>query len=112
MAISNINTSRPSVSTGQIAKPTTPPPVHKGPTQQDRHESVMVELSAQARDMQRAEENKQTASEDHAERIQKLNRTDQAATEKLDTQARDEARALEMRQRQNAQENKRINTYA
>lgn len=112
MAISNINTSRPNTSSGQIAKPTAPPPVHRGPTQQDRHESVMVELSERARDLQRAEENKQTASEEHAERIQKLNRTDQAATEKLDTQSREEARALEARQRQNAQESKRINTYA
>ncbi len=112
MAISNINTSRPSPSTGQIAKPTAPPPAHKGPTQQDRHESVMVQLSARARDMQRAEENKQTASEEHAARIEKLNRTDQAASEKLDTQAREEARALDARRQQNAQENKRINTYA
>lgn len=112
MAISNINTSRPSASTGQIAKPTTPPPAHKGPSQQDRHESVMVELSAQARDLQRAEENKLNASAKHAERIEALNRSDQAASEKLDTQTREETRALEMRQQQNAQENKRINTYA
>jgi anti-sigma28 factor (negative regulator of flagellin synthesis) len=112
MAIPNINTSRPPTSTIQIAKPTTTPPVHKGPSQQDRHESVMVELSAQARDLQRAEENKLNASAQHAERIEALNRSDQAASEKLDTQTREETRALEMRQQQNAQENKRINTYA
>jgi hypothetical protein len=110
MAISNVNNSNGVSSTSRVSNA---PAVatRKAPTRDDSGDGSVVTLSSKARSLSEAER-ANLDQKQHIERIQTLSRADQQAQEKMDVNAREEAKALAASQKEDEQLYKRINTYA
>lgn len=111
MTISNISTTNQPTSVNRAASLAITHAMRKEHSQDDRGDSTVVTLSVHARDLHRSD-NVQTSSQEHVERISAINRTDGMAQEKLQANAKEEAKALAAMQKENERFNKRINTYA
>jgi branched-subunit amino acid aminotransferase/4-amino-4-deoxychorismate lyase len=71
-----------------------------------------VKLSTHARDLHRAEADQQPSAQEHIERINAITRSDEMAHAKLAESAKEEAKALVAKQKEDEQFYKRINTFA
>lgn len=111
MAVSNIGTTNQAASAYRTAGPETARPARRERSADDRSESSVVTLSTHARDLHRADPEQQSAQE-HIDRINALHRSDEMAQEKSQANARVEDRALEAKQKIDAELYKRINTHA
>lgn len=114
MAISNVNTANQPASVNRTSSSATTHASRKErlrDNQDDRNDSTVVTLSADAQNLQRSE-SAQTSSQEHAERIRAINRSDQMAQEKMAVDAREEARVLAAKRKDDEQFYKRINTFA
>ncbi len=111
MAISNISTANQPSSATRTTSTAPTHAVHKERPREDRSESAVVTISADAQNLQRAE-SEQKYSQEHIGRISALNRSDQMAQEKMASNAREDARVLAEERKIDEQFYKRINTVA
>jgi hypothetical protein len=111
MAISNINISNQPISGNRINTPPTTHTARKEQPKEDNGESTVVKISRHAMDLHKAETSEPSA-EEHVQRIRALNRSDEMAQEKIQANAAQEAKALEAKQKIDAELYKRINTQA
>ncbi len=109
-ALSNINTKYQSTST-QINSAITAPPVRRERPQDSGGDSSVVSISSRARDLQLAEAER-ASNQAHIERIHELNHSDNMVQEKLQANAKVEAKAVEAIRKEDEQLAKRINVQA
>jgi hypothetical protein len=107
-ALSNINTKYQSTST-QINSAITP--VRRERPQDNGGDSSVVSISSRARDLQLAEAER-ASNQAHIERIHELNHSDNMVQEKLQANAKVEAKAVEAIRKEDEQLAKRINVQA
>lgn len=111
MAISNISTATQPASANRTTSSAPTHAVRKERSRDVQNESTVVTLSADAQNLQRAE-SANKSSQEHVERINALNRSDQMAQEKMAANAREENRVLEEKRKVDEAFYKRINTVA
>lgn len=111
MAISNVSTANQPSSANRTTSTAPTHAVRKERSRDDRSESAVVTISADAQNLQRAE-SEQKYSQEHTERINALHRSDQMTQEKMAVNAREEARVLAEQRKIDEQFYKRINTVA
>lgn len=109
-ALSNINSKYQSTST-QINSAITTPPARKERPQDNRSDSSVVSISSRARDLQLAEA-EQASNKAHIERIHELNHADDMVQQKMQANAKVDAKAVEAIRKEDEQFSRRINVHA
>lgn len=112
MAISNISSANQSASVNRLTSPPVTHLARKERSQDDNSGSTVVKLSTHARDLHRAEAEQQPPAQEHIEQINAITRSDEMAHAKLAESAKEEAKVLAAKQKEDEQFYKRINTFA
>lgn len=111
MAISNINNSNQSAAANRTVAPAAPHTARTERKPDVPRDSTVVTISAHARDLHQ-EANIPSSSQEHAERIETIARSDEMTQDKLRANAREENKVIEANKKIDEQLYKRINTSA